>query len=554
MNWAYVRLALVATLVAVAAAAAPALAQAAPPTSVTMYSDPSDWVGGGQQRFFYPGNGSVSASGNAGDVTINVSGGTSGDYYTMEFAAPPGQTLAPAVYDNAQRAPFRQAGRPGIDIYGDGRGCNTDSGRFEVKDIATDSGGAITRLWIVYEQHCEGGLSALFGEVRYGEPPAAGATSAAPAIARWPAWDFGHPGTAVPVTVVASSAATITGVSVAGGDAGDFPVRLDGCSGQSLAAGGTCPVWVAFSPTAPGTRISTLRVTDSRGGETDVALQGFSYGGTTRVTMHSDSGDWVGGGSDYSYTPANATIGVWGSPEHVEFSVSGDNTDWWTADFAAPAGNVLAAGDSFDGATRYPFNNSGSGLDVTGNGRGCNTVSGSFTVTDATYGPDNSPRSFGVNFEQHCEGASPALHGTFDFRVGDTTPPAPWMAGGGAYPVAPGPTGGSPAGTIAVPTDAPGDAVPGRAGVPSSPPACVAHSSLRMRVPRVRGYSVRRVDIYLAGRRVARVKGRALGRAIKLHPPHGPFRLLMLIHATRHGHAVTLRATAAFDACGNRRA
>ena len=42
-----------------------------------------------------------------------------------------------------------------MEISGDSYGCNADPGPFEVKDIAT-AGRRGTRVWIVYEQHCEG--------------------------------------------------------------------------------------------------------------------------------------------------------------------------------------------------------------------------------------------------------------------------------------------------------------------------------------------------------------------------------------------------------------
>src|SRR5215470_6918814 len=148
----------------------PARSAASGSDFVVMFSDPGDWIGGGSQRLFRNGDSSITMGGSPGYVTVNVSGGTFGDSYSMDFAAPPGDTLAPGYYIHAQRAPFREAGRPGIDIYGSGRGCNEDSGQFQVRDIAF-SGSTLTRLWIVYEQHCEGGTAALFGEVRVGEPP-----------------------------------------------------------------------------------------------------------------------------------------------------------------------------------------------------------------------------------------------------------------------------------------------------------------------------------------------------------------------------------------------
>ena len=143
-------------------------ALAAQATSVVMLSDSGDYIGGGVPRWYHPGNAQISVTGSTGHLTVNVSGGNLGDYFNLDFAAPPGQALAPGTYVGAQRAPFREAGRPGIDIGGDGRGCNTIEGLFEVKALDLNADGTLRRLWIVYEQHCEGGQSALFGEVRIG--------------------------------------------------------------------------------------------------------------------------------------------------------------------------------------------------------------------------------------------------------------------------------------------------------------------------------------------------------------------------------------------------
>src|SRR5947207_2770611 len=91
---------------------------------VVMYSDTGDWIGGGTQREFDPGNGSIAVGGSASYLTVSVDGGTSGDYYDMDFAAAPGDVLTSGgIYTDAQRAPFRDAGHPGIDISGSGRGC-----------------------------------------------------------------------------------------------------------------------------------------------------------------------------------------------------------------------------------------------------------------------------------------------------------------------------------------------------------------------------------------------------------------------------------------------
>ena len=65
-----------------------------------------------------------------------------------------GQPLATQVYEGAQRAPFASPGHPGIDIGGDGRGCNTISGRFQIHELDW-SGSSLGRFTATFEQFCE---------------------------------------------------------------------------------------------------------------------------------------------------------------------------------------------------------------------------------------------------------------------------------------------------------------------------------------------------------------------------------------------------------------
>jgi hypothetical protein len=367
-------------------------------------------------------------SGDGGYVTVSVSGGTLGDYFDLDFAAPPGQKLVPAVYVDAQRAPFREAGRPGIDISGSGRGCNTIEGSFEVKEIIVGADG-VERLWVVYEQHCEGGGAALFGEVRIGEAAPDGAPLLTPSTVRWPATDATRATTVVPVTVVATEQPIgISAVSLGGADPGQFSVRADECTGRSLVLGAACEVWLRFVPSVGGTRTATLRLSDTGGRLREVILQGFAYGGRTGIAMVSDPGDYIGQGQRWSYSPAADGLGFGGSRYFAGFGINGADGSWWSGEFVPASGDILTLG-RYPNATRYPFNGTGPGMDVSGNGRGCNTLTGEFTLTALEFWPNGRLRSLGLTFEQHCEGATPALRGAVEFRVGDTTTPAPWMIG-----------------------------------------------------------------------------------------------------------------------------
>ena len=63
-----------------------------------------------------------------------------------------------------------------------------------------------------------------------------------------------------------SAPIAVSSVAIGGTNAGDFAIVSDPCSGQSIAAGDSCSVQVAFAPTATGPRgPATLSLTDDAG-------------------------------------------------------------------------------------------------------------------------------------------------------------------------------------------------------------------------------------------------------------------------------------------------
>lgn len=135
---------------------------------------------------------------------------------------------------------------------------------------------------------------------------------------------------------------------------------------------------------------------------------------TGSLSFSGDPGDWVSGGGSFSYSTATGDVLTAFSDStdnHIEISVSGANNDFWALDLAAPGGQALAAGD-YSGATRYPFESATEpGLDLAGNGRGCNQVTGSFAVQDVVFGPQGYVQTLDATYEQHCEGGTTALRG-----------------------------------------------------------------------------------------------------------------------------------------------
>ena len=143
---------------------------------------------------------------------------------------------------------------------------------------------------------------------------------------------------------------------------------------------------------------------------------------STRLKMTSEPGDFVGAGQRYTFTPADGPFSVtrnFANGVSVFFNTP-TFSHFWSLDFAAPDNQFLTVG-SYAGAVRYPFQPAEtSGLSVFGDGRGCNTLTGSFQVLEVSYGPGDDIASFRATFEQHCEGATPALRG--EIRINANVP------------------------------------------------------------------------------------------------------------------------------------
>jgi hypothetical protein len=133
-------------------------------------SSARDWPGGGYTRAFAVPDRPLVSNLDPSYFTISFFDPADSSFFSIDLAAPPGERLHAGAYENAQRAAFRDPGRPGIDIGGDGRGCNTIAGRFVVHDIELTAAGQVKLLDATFEQHCEGGGPALVGGVHWTEP------------------------------------------------------------------------------------------------------------------------------------------------------------------------------------------------------------------------------------------------------------------------------------------------------------------------------------------------------------------------------------------------
>ena len=88
----------------------------------------------------------------------------------------------------------------------------------------------------------------------------------------------------------------------------------------------------------------------------------------------------------------------------------------WFGDFKAMDNLAQLQPGYYGNLLRYPFHNPArGGLSWSGQGRGCNTLTGWFVVDSVAYS-SGVLSAIDLRFEQHCEGGTAALHGQIRWR------------------------------------------------------------------------------------------------------------------------------------------
>ena len=392
-------------------------------SSATMVSESGDYIGQGTDRSFASPGSVVSVRGGSGSVEVHAEG--AGGSFSFDFEAPDGKQLEVGEYTGTTR--FAAKGWAGLSVQGEGRGCNTDFGRFVVKDIHVNSLGVVERFWALYEQHCEGpDAPALFGEVRVGEPPNE-APEAVPAAVDWPETAVGARSVAVPVTVSTGDAyAPIVSVALEGTDATDFTIAHDECEEPSHKS---CSVAVEADPKAAGLRTAQLIATDESGAKTIIPLNVDTEPPpeplmtSNTATLVSEPGDFIGGGENRLFD-APETLSLRGERTWVQVTAETDG-EWFHFEFQAPWGKDLEVGEYTNTYTSPAA--TWAGFSVGGDGRGCNTSLGRFVIKDIHFNSAGQVERLWALYEQRCETSAgrvePALFG--ELRVGESPTEAP---------------------------------------------------------------------------------------------------------------------------------
>lgn len=126
---------------------------------VLFVSSPGDYIGQGK-TYVTDNPTNFTVSGSPATITISAFG------FSFRFDGPGSTNLAVGSYPNTLRWPFNGSS-PGLDISGNGRGCNTECGSFQINELHTNATGQVDQLWLTYSNRCECSSSPMTGEIRY---------------------------------------------------------------------------------------------------------------------------------------------------------------------------------------------------------------------------------------------------------------------------------------------------------------------------------------------------------------------------------------------------
>jgi Divergent InlB B-repeat domain len=389
-------------LILLLTAALPCRSAVAGETSLSLWGDQGDYIVGNQQLFFTADNN------NTFTVTKNFNNGVSLLFHTpdyshwwqLDFAAPYNNPLTQGSYPGAKIYPYNLAGDPGLALYGDDRACDSN-GTFQVKQVVYGAGETIESFWATFEQHCVGSGPGAYGEFRFNADITADSVVVA-----------------APLTVSIPRAYNFSfDVSATSGD--NLPIALTATelpAGAAFVDNGDNTGSFFWTPAFDQGGQYTIAFRGENGsGLGDTAMTVVTVTGPTSLSLVGQPGDYIIGEQHLFYTPADGFFMIRqiasGILVSFDFTAGG-----WDLGFAAGNYQPLSVG-LYNDATQFPYQGSGPGLDVSGDGRGCNSLTGSFEVKQIVYGAGDAIDKFWATFEQHCEGSMPAAFGEILFNA-----------------------------------------------------------------------------------------------------------------------------------------
>lgn len=392
---------------------APAAA-AAQSTVLIFQSEPGDYIGQGQTATYTPAmSQDFSVERNSrGGLSARIVGPDYDFWWTLDFVAAEGRPLTVGYYPGALRYPFAKVNA--MDVSGSGRGCNTLTGRFLVRELVFGLAGEVVSAAVDAEQHCSDMTPALFVALRY--------NSSVPT-------DL-FPGSigqyAIRITQAAQGLVTGDGISC-GGFLNACDVVFGSATTATLTAvpnsGYMFTGWTGACSGGETTTVNVNMVRDCAATFEPV----IPMNPRTLLQTSSAAGDYIGQGRDEVFSSQNSSWQVYlsGSSLTVNVSGAGPRTSTDIVVRITPPEGQLIYGQWYE-TTRFGGGGFG-GLSVSSTGRGCSEAHGRYRIHEWRVDPVTllAVRGLALDFEQHCESpTAPLLRGTLHYSATFEIPPS----------------------------------------------------------------------------------------------------------------------------------
>jgi hypothetical protein len=233
--------------------------------------------------------------------------------YSLWFAPPPGERLQVGTYENVQRAPFQQPGHAGMNLSGDGRGCNQVEARFTVHRVEYGRDGVPYIFESDFQHRCVGDTGWARGSISYVTvPPAPSFTVQTTSI------EFGvvdNRSTSSQSIEVKNNGQVVVGVNLAvtGLNRSDFALYDNTCAAPiELQPLQSCSARVEFAPTSgSGLRQAEVLVSDRSVEGLPAPVRTVALSGTANpIHRIQVSRDWVDFGTFKRSSGPTQTIQV----------------------------------------------------------------------------------------------------------------------------------------------------------------------------------------------------------------------------------------------------
>jgi hypothetical protein len=366
-------------------------------TGARFVSTAGDPVGAGLTQTLLPPDFSVRGSLDESSRSMVVSVDGDGAAWGLVFTAPTGSSLEARRYAGVQSSASPVAAAMSI-TGGHGSCWYGVEGWFRIYEIAVRPDGSVNRLALDFVQRCSGSTSPLYGSIRINSTRPVGIPPLV-AVAGNDAW------------ALAGETVKLDGAFSFTSDGSRLRHAWTQVSGPEVTLRGRTTAAPTFrAPTEiplAGVALRFRLQVSGRNGRVDeddvVVVIGSPSAPRTEVRVDSDQGDYIFGGGRFLFRPPAAQVGVsrtYSGGVSVSFSDSPSGFGWDLRVMPA-TGKTLRKG-RYPGAERFASDTS-PGIDLSGQGRGCNQTAGEFTVHQLRTDPLGEIRRLELTFVQRCE-------------------------------------------------------------------------------------------------------------------------------------------------------